>query len=136
MRHCAARTDAKLPSTAADAAALNAAAEAKANDLLKQIHKGATFDDVAKKNSDGPTAAHGGDLGMFKRGNSVKGTGRRTFAMKAGDITDVIRTKQGFVILKVIEHQQAGIPTHEEMASAKSRTRFTIRNCNPRCAPI
>ena len=31
--------------------------------------------------------------------------------MKAGDVTDVIRTKQGYVILKVVDHQQAGIPS-------------------------
>jgi len=35
--------------------------------------------------------------------------------MKAGEVTDVIRTKQGFVILKVTEHQMAGIPTMKQM---------------------
>ena len=55
----------------ADEAAL-AAAEAKANDLLKQIHDGASFEDIAKKNSDGPSAADGGALGMFKRGRWPK----------------------------------------------------------------
>jgi peptidyl-prolyl cis-trans isomerase SurA len=94
---------------AADAAAL-AAAEAKANDVLKQIKAGANFDDVAKKNSDGPTAAQGGDLGVFKRGTLAKELEDRTFAMKSGEVTDVIRTKQGYVILKVINHQMAGIP--------------------------
>jgi peptidyl-prolyl cis-trans isomerase SurA len=94
---------------AADPAAL-AAAEAKAKDLLKQIHDGANFEDVAKKYSDGPSAADGGALGMFKRGQLAKELEDKTFAMKSGDVTDVIRTKQGFVILKVLDHQQAGIP--------------------------
>jgi peptidyl-prolyl cis-trans isomerase SurA len=92
-----------------------AAAEAKANALHEQIHKGAAFDDVAKKSSDGPSAAQGGDLGLFKRGTLSKELEDRTFAMKTGEITDVIRTKQGFVILKVTEHQMAGIPTMKEM---------------------
>ena len=92
-----------------------AAAEAKANALLDQIHKGAAFDEVAKKNSDGPSAAQGGDLGLFKRGTLSKELEDRTFAMKTGQVTDVIRTKQGFVILKVTEHQMAGIPTLKEM---------------------
>jgi peptidyl-prolyl cis-trans isomerase SurA len=86
------------------------AAEAKANDLLKQIKGGASFDDVAKKNSDGPSAADGGALGMFKRGQLAKELEDKTFAMKSGEVTDVIRTKQGYVILKVVDHQMAGIP--------------------------
>lgn len=99
---------------AADAAALSAA-EAKANDLLKQLHAGANFDDVAKKNSDGPSAADGGALGIFKRGQLAKELEDKTFAMKSGDITDVIRTKQGYVILKVVDHQQAGIPPMKDV---------------------
>jgi peptidyl-prolyl cis-trans isomerase SurA len=94
---------------AEDAAALTAA-EAKANDLLKQIRAGTSFEDVAKKFSDGPSAAQGGDLGVFKRGALAKELEDKTFAMKAGEVTDVIRTKQGYVILKVISHQVAGIP--------------------------
>jgi peptidyl-prolyl cis-trans isomerase SurA len=94
---------------AADAAAL-ASAEAKANDLLKQIRGGATFDDLAKKYSSGPSAAQGGDLGVFKRGTLAPELENKTFAMKSGEVTDVIRTKQGYVILKVTDHQMAGIP--------------------------
>ncbi len=99
---------------AADAAALSAA-EAKANDLLKQIHAGANFEDIAKKYSDGPSAADGGALGMFKRGQLAKELEDKTFAMKAGDVTDVIRTKQGYVILKVVDHQMAGIPPMKDV---------------------
>ena len=87
-----------------------AAAEAKAKDLLDQIHKGAKFEDVAKKNSDGPTATQGGDLGEFKRGTLAKELEDKTFAMKPGEVSDVIRTRQGFVILKVTAHTAAGIP--------------------------
>jgi peptidyl-prolyl cis-trans isomerase SurA len=98
---------------AADAAALSAA-EAKAQDLLKQIHDGASFEDIAKKYSDGPSAADGGALGMFKRGQLAKELEDKTFAMKAGDVTDVIRTKQGYVLLKVEDHQMAGIPPFKD----------------------
>ena len=94
---------------AADSAAL-AAAEAKANDLLAQIQKGASFEDIAKKYSDGASAADGGQLGVFKRGQLAKELEDKTFAMKPGEVSGVIRTKQGYVILKVMEHQEAGIP--------------------------
>ncbi len=99
---------------AADAAALSAA-EAKANDLLKQIHDGANFEDIAKKYSDGPSAADGGALGMFKRGQLAKQLEDETFAMKPGEVTQVTQTKQGFVILKVVDHQQAGIPPMKDV---------------------
>src|SRR5439155_3765001 len=92
-----------------------AAAKAKADDLLAQIRKGATFEDIAKKNSDGPSAAQGGDLGYFKRGALAKELEDTTFGMKPGDVSDVIRTKQGFVILKVAEHQQAGVPALKDV---------------------
>jgi peptidyl-prolyl cis-trans isomerase SurA len=87
-----------------------AAAEAKAKDVLEQIRKGASFEDLAKKASNGPSAAQGGDLGEFKRGTLSKELEDTTFAMKVGDVSDVIRTKQGFVILKVTQHTPAGIP--------------------------
>jgi peptidyl-prolyl cis-trans isomerase SurA len=99
---------------AADAAAL-AAAEAKAADVLKQIRAGGSFEDAAKKYSDGPSAAQGGDLGVFKRGALAKELEDKTFAMKSGEVTDVIRTKQGYVILKVTNHQMAGIPAMKDV---------------------
>jgi peptidyl-prolyl cis-trans isomerase SurA len=97
-----------------DEAALKAA-EAKANDLLKQIHDGASFEDIAKKYSDGPSAADGGNLGTFERGKLAKSIEDQTFAMKSGDVTNVIQTKQGYVILKVVDHQQAGIPPMKDV---------------------
>jgi len=87
-----------------------AAAEKKANDVLAEVKKGMKFDDAARKYSDGNTAQDGGLLGDFKRGMLAKELEDKTFAMKTGEITDVIRTKQGFIILKVNEHNQAGIP--------------------------
>jgi peptidyl-prolyl cis-trans isomerase SurA len=94
-----------------------AAAKAKADDLLEQIHKGAAFEEIAKKNSDGPSASQGGDLGTFKRGALAKELEDKTFSMKAGEVTDVIRTKQGYVILKVTEHQKAGIPEMKDVTA-------------------
>jgi peptidyl-prolyl cis-trans isomerase SurA len=99
---------------AAETAALGIA-ETKANDLLKQIHDGAAFEDIAKKYSDGPSAADGGTLGSFKRGQLAAALEEKTFSMKTGDVSDVIRTKQGYAILKVIDHQMAGIPPMKDV---------------------
>ena len=74
------------------------------------LQKGDKFDDLAKKYSNGPTAAIGGDLEYFKRGTLSKELETQVFSLKAGDYTEPIRTNQGFVILKVTEHQTAGVP--------------------------
>jgi peptidyl-prolyl cis-trans isomerase SurA len=87
-----------------------AEAEAKAQQLVATLRKGANFQDLAKKNSEGPTAAEGGDIGTFKRGELAKELEDKTFSLKAGEVTDALRTKQGFLILKVVEHRQAGVP--------------------------
>jgi len=108
-------TEKKAKDVPADDPQQLAAGQAKAEGLLAQIRKGAAFDEVAKKNSDGPTAAQGGDLGYFKRGALAKELEDKTFAMKPGDVSDVIRTKQGFIILRVAEHQVAGVPPLSEI---------------------
>lgn len=99
---------------ATDAAALSAA-QARAQDVLKQLRDGASFEDIAKKYSDGPSAQDGGALGTFERGKLAKELEDRTFAMKAGEVTDVIRVKQGYAILKVDDHQMAGVPEMKDV---------------------
>jgi len=103
------------PPTEAETEAALDAAKAKAQDLLDQFHKGAKFDDLAKKYSDGPSAKEGGDLSYFKRGTLSKELEDKVFALKAGEVTDVVRTKQGYVILQATEHQMAGVPTLKEV---------------------
>ena len=73
------------------------------------------FEDVVKQRSDGPTAADGGRLGDFKRGELVKEYEDKTFSLKPGEYTDVIHTKQGFIILKVNAHRAAGIPPFKDV---------------------
>jgi len=102
------------PTEAENEAALNAA-KAKADDIVAQVQKGSDFAELAKKQSDGPSAKEGGDLSYFKRGTLAKELEDKVFALKTGEVTDVIRTKQGYVILKVTEHQMAGIPTMKEV---------------------
>jgi peptidyl-prolyl cis-trans isomerase SurA len=103
------------PPTEAETQAALEVAKAKAEDLLAQIQKGAKFADLAKKSSDGPSAKDGGDLSYFKRGTLSKELEDKVFALKAGETTDVIRTKQGYVILQVTEHTTAGIPSLKEV---------------------
>lgn len=92
-----------------------AQAQAKADQVYAQLKKGAKFDDLAKQYSSGPTAALGGDLEYFKRGTLSKDLEQKVFEMQAGQYTEPIRTNQGFVILKLTEHQTAGVPPIKEV---------------------
>ncbi len=97
-----------LPATpSADAVAQ---AQAKADQVYEMLQKGGNFDDLAKKYSNGPTSTLGGDLEYFKRGTLSKDLESQVFELQAGQYTKPVRTNQGFVILKVTEHQTAGVP--------------------------
>jgi peptidyl-prolyl cis-trans isomerase SurA len=96
--------------TAADANdAAIAQAQAKAEGIEAKLKAGENFEDLAKANSGGPTATQGGDLGMYKRGALAKVLEDQTFNLKSGEWTAPIRTRQGFVILKVTDHVPAGV---------------------------
>jgi len=88
-----------------------AQAQARADDVVAKLKAGASFEDMAKQLSAGQTASTGGDLGQFKRGDlGSSALEDPVFALQAGENTAPIRTRQGFVVLKVTEHTQAGIP--------------------------
>ena len=84
-------------------AAERAQARAKAQALLGELRKApGTFADVAKKNSgDTGSAARGGDLDFLGRGAMVKPFEDAAFAMKAGEISNVVETDFGFHIIRL-----------------------------------
>ncbi len=102
-----------VPENAAPAVVTQA--QEKANDIKSKATAGASFDDLAKQFSGGPTASAGGDLGQFKRGALAKVLEDQTFSLKPGESTQPIRTRQGYVILKVTEHTQAGAPPMKDV---------------------
>ena len=98
-----------LPTADPDNAAQVATAETKANDVEAQLKAGKDFAAVAKVSSGGPTGPQGGALGEFKRGQLAKVLEDQTFTLQPGQYTAPIRTKQGYVILKVDAHQAGGL---------------------------
>ncbi len=83
--------------------------EEKAKGYLTRIQRGDSFEELAKRYSEGSTAKDGGFLGAFERGQLSKEIEDKVFSMKKNDVTDVIRTKTGFLVLMVMEHYDAGI---------------------------
>jgi peptidyl-prolyl cis-trans isomerase SurA len=92
-----------------------AAIQKKANDLLARLKKGDEFSELAKRNSEGPTAKDGGELGAFERGQLSKQLEDTVFALNKNQLTDVIQTKTGFEVLKVLEHFEAGLQPVEKV---------------------
>jgi peptidyl-prolyl cis-trans isomerase SurA len=83
--------------------------EQKANDYRNRVIKGEEFSEIAKRYSEGSTKDKGGVLGTFERGQLSKQLEDIVFKMDKGQITEVIQTKTGFEILRVIDHFQAGL---------------------------
>jgi peptidyl-prolyl cis-trans isomerase SurA len=86
------------------------ALEAKAGEALKKAQAGEDFSELAKKYSDDGSAANGGNVGFFEKGNMATEIETVAYALKKNQVSDVIKTKFGFLILKLLEHTLAGVP--------------------------
>jgi peptidyl-prolyl cis-trans isomerase SurA len=105
-----------LISTGNGSAEQVAAAEKKAKGLVEKARKGeAKFTDLARQNSDAPTATSDGELGAFKRGDLAKEIDDVVFKNAKGYVTDPIRRPAGFEIYRVEEHYAAGQASVDEV---------------------
>ncbi len=86
----------------------DAAAKAKAQGILDQLHHGADFAKLAKENSDDPgSKTQGGELGWVKHGVTVPEFDQAAFALQPGQISGLVRTKFGYHIIQTEEKQTA-----------------------------
>jgi len=107
-----------LINAAKDASAADRAkARAKADELLATVRKNPkSFADVARKNSqDTGSAAKGGDLDFFAKGAMVKAFEDAAFALKKGDISDVVESEFGFHIIELTDIKAPKAPSFESM---------------------
>lgn len=74
--------------------------QARAQQLLQELQNGGDFAQLAKQNSDCPSKANGGDLGAFGRGQMVPEFDRAAFALEVGALSDLVKTRFGYHIIK------------------------------------
>ena len=101
--------------------AAKAKAKAFAEAILDSLKHGADFAEMAKKYSDDPgSAAHGGDLGFVKKGVFYPEFEAAAFALKPGEISDVVESPVGFHIIQLIEKRGESIHTRHILIKIKN----------------
>jgi len=97
-----------------------AKAKEKIEGILEKARGGQDFAELAKQYSEGPSKDKGGYLGSFSRDAMVKPFADRAFAMQAGEISDPVRTRFGWHIIKVEKVNEATVTT---LSDAKDKIR-------------
>jgi peptidyl-prolyl cis-trans isomerase C len=90
-------------------------AREKAETLLKEIKGGKDFAELAKANSTCPSKAQGGDLGFFGKGQMVPAFENTAFALKPGEVSNVVETQFGYHIIKVTEKKDASVAKFDDV---------------------
>ncbi len=116
-----------LISTEGKDAAATAVAEKKAKDISARAAKGEKFADLARDNSDAQTARQGGDIGGFEKGKLRSDIESQIWTQPRGFVTQPIKTGNGFLILRVEDHQKAGQASFEEVENEIMDKMFSPR---------
>jgi peptidyl-prolyl cis-trans isomerase D len=99
-----------------------AAAEKKAEDILKQLRQGADFAEMARKLSDDTgSAAKGGDLGFFGRGQMVPEFEKVAFSQQPNQISDLVKSPFGFHIIQTLAKSGQADTTRRPAAEFNAR---------------
>jgi peptidyl-prolyl cis-trans isomerase D len=97
----------------------DAAAKAKAQDVLKQVRAGGNFAELAKKYSDDPGSKDaGGELGMAPADKFVPEFSKAAMALNPGQTSDLVRTDFGYHIIQTEEKQPASVKSLAEVKPA------------------
>ena len=93
-----------------------ARAKAEIDGVLKQVKSGGDFAKLAQQHSQDGSAAQGGDLGFFPRGQMVPEFDQVAFSLPVGQVSGIVTTQFGYHILKVTDKKPARTVPFEEAA--------------------
>jgi peptidyl-prolyl cis-trans isomerase D len=98
------------------------AARQRAAEVARKAREGADFAELAREYSEGPTAANGGHLGRFSRGQMVKPFADQAFSMEAGETSDPVKTEFGWHVIRVDQvHPEVTRPLEEVREEIRAR---------------
>lgn len=89
--------------------------EEKAKEIKEKLAAGGNFEALAMENStDEGSKLSGGDLGFFSSGQMVPEFEAAAFALKVGEISDIVKSDYGYHIIKLVDRKEATSPTYEQ----------------------
>ncbi len=103
----------KVDANATDAQ--KAEARKKIKEVQQKVQKGEDFATLAKTYSEGPSGPRGGDLGYFRRGQMVKPFEAVAFSLKLNETSDIVETRFGYHLIKVVGKKPAKKMTYAEV---------------------
>lgn len=74
--------------------------EYEAKDIIKKLHDGSSFEELAKDFSLCPSASRGGSLGEFPKGRMVPAFEKALMNLKPGEVSGIVKTQFGYHIIK------------------------------------
>jgi peptidyl-prolyl cis-trans isomerase D len=108
-----------------------AEAQKRADDLLKQLKNGAKFEDVAKKSSEDPGSANvGGSLGWIGKSQMGAEFEKAVTSLSKGKVSDVVKTLDGFHIIRLDDKQEAHVKTLDEVRGSNPRRSWRKMCCS------
>jgi peptidyl-prolyl cis-trans isomerase C len=90
-------------------------ARKKIESVQKKVRQGEDFGLLAKANSEGPTAQREGDLGYFSRGRMAKPFEDAAFALKVGEVSEIVETQFGYHVIKLTDKKPPRTIPYEEV---------------------
>jgi peptidyl-prolyl cis-trans isomerase C len=92
-----------------------AASRAKLEAVQARLKQGEDFAALAKEVSQCPSASKGGDLGYFRQGQMVEPFEKAAFALKPGEVSDIVETQFGYHLIKVADHKPETVVGYDEI---------------------
>jgi len=114
-------------STEGKSDAEKAAVEKKAKDLVSRARRGEKFNELARDNSESQTAQSEGELPPAKKGDLRKEIEDKVWAAQRNETLDPFSLPNGWLILKVEEHHEAGLAAYEEVEGEVTNKLFEPR---------